>query len=44
MCWIDPASEVICILFASRSLMSGWATSPPRFAAFSDAVIERIVD
>jgi hypothetical protein len=40
MCWADPATGVVCVLLVCRSLLSGWATEPARFARFSDAVVE----
>ena len=44
MLWIDPTTELICVLIGTRTLESGWARAvPPRQALFSNAVAAAVV-
>jgi len=43
--WADPATDVICVLIANRTLESGWTTNEmPRQALFSNAVAASVID
>lgn len=41
--WADPATDVVCALFANEAMRTGWSATRPRQAMFSNAVAAAVI-